>query len=144
MNIVEALKRVKNDIANWTVEMLFSKMDKENPTGTGSFSLNRKDGSVVGECSFAEGQNTIASSTNQHVQGSYNIEDATGEYAHIVGNGTDEGARSNAYTLDWDGNAWFAGDVYIGGTGQNDETATKLATVADIETAIGTAIGGSY
>lgn len=33
-----------------------------------------------------------------------------GDYAHIVGNGVN-GARSNAYTLDWDGNAWFAGDV---------------------------------
>lgn len=31
-------------------------------------------------------------------------------YAHIVGNGT-VSKPSNAHTLDWDGNAWFAGYV---------------------------------
>lgn len=50
--------------------------------------------------------------------------------AHIVGNGTEENARSNAHTLDWEGNAWFAGDVYVGSTsGTNkDEGSKKLAT----------------
>lgn len=37
-----------------------------------------------------------------------------GKYAHVVGNGTSEDNRSNAATLDWDGNAWFAGDVVVG------------------------------
>ena len=34
-----------------------------------------------------------------------------GDYAHIVGNGINADYRSNAHTLDWDGNAWFAGNV---------------------------------
>ena len=34
--------------------------------------------------------------------------------------------RSNAYTLDWQGNAWFAGDIYIGGMGQDDPDAKRL------------------
>lgn len=34
-----------------------------------------------------------------------------GMYAHIVGNGTSDTARSNAHTLDWNGNAWYAGSV---------------------------------
>lgn len=34
-----------------------------------------------------------------------------GKYAHIVGNGGSPHARSNAHTLDWDGNAWYAGSV---------------------------------
>ena len=42
-----------------------------------------------------------------------------GKYAHVVGNGVSS-ARSNAYTLDWDGNGWFAGDVFVGGTGQDE------------------------
>ena len=66
-----------------------------------------------GEGSHAEGYLTIASSEYQHVQGKYNIEDTANTYAHIVGNG-DENARSNAHTLDWNGNAWFAGNVSIG------------------------------
>lgn len=59
----------------------------------------------------AEGWCTIASSAFQHVQGQYNIEDTTSTYAHIVGNGTKEASRSNAHTLDWSGNAWYAGTV---------------------------------
>ena len=34
-----------------------------------------------------------------------------GTYAEIVGNGTGDANRSNARTLDWDGNAWHAGEV---------------------------------
>lgn len=47
------------------------------------------------------------------VQGKYNILDRKAEntYAHIVGNGTSDTARSNAYTLDWQGNGTFAGTV---------------------------------
>ena len=83
--------------------------------------------------SHAEGENTIASSSYQHVQGRYNIKDESGKYAHIVGNGSfyyGSAHRSNAHTLDWDGNAWFAGDVYVGGTSQDDDNATKLSSVA--------------
>ena len=79
------------------------------------------------EGSHAEGYNTLASGQYQHVQGKYNVEDTTGTYAHIIGNGTGSGARSNAHTVDWNGNAWYKGDVYIGGTNQ-ETNAKKLAT----------------
>lgn len=49
-------------------------------------------------------------------------------YAHMVGNGIADDNRSNAHTLDWDGNAWYASDVYVGGTSQDDTNAKKLAT----------------
>ena len=81
-----------------------------------------------GMYSHAEGCYTIASSYCQHVQGEYNIEDSTKTYAHIVGNGTDSNTRSNAHTVDWDGNAWFQGDVYVGSnSGTNkDDGSVKL------------------
>lgn len=86
-----------------------------------------------GGYSVAEGQGTVSSSQAQHVQGKYNIEDTEGQYAHIVGNGKREYGvitYSNAHTLDWDGNAWFSGDIYVGSTnGTNrDEGSKKLAT----------------
>jgi hypothetical protein len=58
-----------------------------------------------------------------------------GNYAHIVGNGGSEGTRSNAHTIDWHGNGWFAGDVYTGSTsGTNrDEGSKKLATEEYVE-----------
>lgn len=71
-----------------------------------------------GDRSHAEGQRTVASGKNQHVQGKYNIEDNSDTYAHIVGNGNSANTRSNAHTLDWDGNAWFSGDVFVGGSSQ--------------------------
>lgn len=80
--------------------------------------LSHSEGSgttASGKHSHAEGFKTIAASENQHVQGKYNIEDAEEKYAHIVGNGyvttSKETVRSNAHTLDWEGNAWFAGSV---------------------------------
>lgn len=83
-----------------------------------------------GTRSHTEGFYTKASSENQHVQGKYNIEDTADTYAHIVGNGTSDTARSNAHTIDWSGNAWFSGDVYVGGTDQS--SGVKLATVPTV------------
>lgn len=141
-------------------------MTSGNPTGTGILSINRKANTTKGKYSatigynsiaagdysyaegyyanaygnysHAEGWKTIASGSCQHAQGKYNIEDANDAYAHIVGNGSSDSACSNAHTLDWSGNAWFAGDVYVGSTsGTNkDEGSSKLATLADINTAI--------
>ena len=77
-------------------------------------------GTSVGNYSHSEGNEVIAAGRSQHAQGEYNIIDPEydpndrskrGKYAHIVGNGDDDNNRSNAHTLDWDGNAWFAGTV---------------------------------
>lgn len=88
-------------------------------TASGDESHSEGSNTVAsGDHSHVEGLNTIASGRNQHVQGKYNIEDNSDIYAHIVGNGNSENTRSNAHTLDWDGNAWFAGDVFVGGTSQ--------------------------
>lgn len=78
-----------------------------------------------GKCSHVEGKNTTASGEYQHVQGKYNIEDTNNKYAHIVGNG-DYDTCSNAHTLDWNGNAWFAGKLSQEGTPTEDkDLATK-------------------
>ena len=83
-----------------------------------------------GRCAHTEGVYTIASGKSQHVEGVANIEDTNDQYIHIAGNGTDPTDRSNAHTLDWEGNAWYAGDVYTRSTsGKNkDEGSKKLAT----------------
>ena len=81
-----------------------------------------------GRCAHVEGTYTIASGKAQHVEGIANIEDTEDKYIHIAGNGTLPTDRSNAYTLDWDGNGWFAGEVYVGGTSK--ETGSKLISKA--------------
>lgn len=99
----------------------------------------------------AEGCGTVAGCKNQHVQGQYNIIDPEyvkdnnlklGQYAHIVGNGTADDARSNAHTLDWNGLAWFAGGLKVGGAGQDDENAKEVALKEDIAPAVEEAVAG--
>lgn len=87
-----------------------------NTWATGNYS--HSEGQITharGLNSHAEGFDTYADSDNQHVQGKSNIVDYRGKYAHIVGNGAEDEngtiTRSNAHTLDWSGNAEFAGDV---------------------------------
>lgn len=112
--------------------------------GTGAEVFNNCEyNKASGEYSHAEGYNTIASSNNQHVQGKYNIEDTTETYAHIVGNGNADDNRSNAHTVDWNGNAWYAGDIYVGGTSQDDTNASKLATESFVNNALSGFTGGS-
>lgn len=89
-----------------------------------------------GNYSHAEGGYVEAGSPYQHVQGKNNIIDSESKYAHIVGNGANNGERSNAHTLDWSGNAWFSGLVKIGGTGQDDEAAKEIATKEYIDNVV--------
>ena len=101
-------------------------------SGTGSHA----EGFVAkasGSYSHAEGFLTEASGSYQHVQGQYNIKDTSNKYAHIVGNGADDNNRANAHTLDWNGNAWFAGDIKIGGTGYDDTSAKNISELGVTE-----------
>lgn len=86
-----------------------------------------QDSKARGLRSHAEGYHTIARGDSSHVQGKCNIDDSEDKYAHIVGNGTSDSNRSNAHTLDWEGNAWFAGNVKVGGTSYDDADDLLLA-----------------
>ena len=92
-----------------------------------------EDVQASGRATHAEGVGTIASGDYQHIQGKYNTEDIA--CAHIVGNGNSWDDRSNAHTLDWDGNAWFAGTIKVGGTGQYDSAAQEVALKSDLASA---------
>lgn len=110
-------------------------------TASGAFShVEGARNTASGTASHAEGFQTIANHQAQHVFGLYNEADSSvaaastkGNYVEIVGNGTADNARSNARTLDWDGNERLKGDLYVGanadGTG-----GTKVATISQIPT----------
>ena len=116
---------------------------------TNSLSMNRSTNSTVGaystalgdsviasgENSFAAGYNTTAASKNQFVQGKYNKLDSDSKYAHIVGNGSSNQARSNAYELDWNGNATFAGKIYSNGETKSleDQIADLIKRIEELE-----------
>lgn len=124
-----------------------NKMDKDNPTGTGSFSLNRLAASTTGSYSSTLGRYNTASGSYSHSAGyyttaqrrsqqtfgEYNILDTTGSstsskgsFIEIVGNGTSTTNRSNARTLDWSGNEVLAGNLRAAGL--TDGTTTKTMT----------------
>ena len=65
---------------------LSDKMDKANPTGSGSFSLNRKANTTIGGNSFAEGYRTTASGYGSHAEGSGTT--ASSRNAHAEGTNT--------------------------------------------------------
>ena len=160
-----------------------TKMDKTNPSGNGSLSLNRKSGTTVGYmsttegtdgtatgnyshaggyqgvatsfASYAEGQSCEASGYTSHAQGlgtkanhrsqfafgEYNVADAStaeatakGNYIEIVGKGTSDANRSNARTLDWNGNEVLAGDLVIKGNISVNAAIEKTTGVVTMET----------
>ena len=80
-----------------------------------------------GNGSHAEGFGTVASAKYQHGQGRYNVEDTEGRYAHIVGGGNDA-ERRNIHTLDWEGNAEYAGDVIATVNGKK----VPMSTIAGV------------
>ena len=83
-------------------------------TASGDYSHAEGMGTTAsGLYSHVEGNGTIAHGNSQHVQGKYNVEDTEDKYAHIVGggNGSADNNRKNIHTLDWYGNAEFAGNV---------------------------------
>ena len=66
-----------------------------------------------GSYSHAQNHGTIAAKESQTAIGSFNIEDTysgslRGKYAFIIGNGVVDSIRSNAFTVEWDGNVQMA------------------------------------
>jgi hypothetical protein len=115
------------DLTNKTVvcEAIFYKIDTSKDVS--KLTANTIiDGIAIGAGAHCEGLGTIACGQGQHVFGIGNIADPNysnvyrdvvkGDYIEIVGNGTYSSAkgvtkRSNARTLDWDGNEWLAGGL---------------------------------
>lgn len=105
----------------------------EGTTATASGLSSHAEGTrttAQGISSHAEGLHTIANGDNQHVQGKYNIADEANKFADIVGNGTDVLDRSNAYALDWDGNLYLKGGVYVS-CNADSTGGTKLSLDVD-------------
>lgn len=104
-------------------------------SGVASHAENR--GAVAsGDYSHCEGHDTEAASECQHVSGKYNVVDSNDTYAEIIGNGTSDNARSNARTLDWQGNERLAGgQTLFAGTANELDVANAISAKQDALTA---------
>lgn len=79
-----------------------------------------QNNNISGYWSTAFGYTNIANHAGQLVFGSFNVADPSsaaadiqGNYVEIVGNGSNNNTRSNAYALDWSGNGYFGGNIYV-------------------------------
>lgn len=124
-------------------EGFFTKANGENSHTEGRYTK------TIGNNSHASGNCTIAHGDDQTVIGRSNIEDSLGNYAFIIGNGqistvgiVNDNDRSNALTVDWNGNGTFAGNLYA-----NDISATveqtSLSSLISVSSANATLIEGS-
>ena len=77
-------KYVKTEQGYQEIEAINSnKMNRNDPVGTGSFSMGRKAGTVIGVSSHAEGSGTTASGDYSHAEGSGTT--ASGSDSHAEG-----------------------------------------------------------
>lgn len=94
---------------------------------------------ALGANSHAEGNGTKAYSNFQHVQGKYNVEDDQDKFAFIIGNGADNITRSNALTVEWNGDTWCAGNMTLGENNSPVVTAEHLNNELQKLVTVGTA-----
>ena len=83
-----------------------------------------------GYCSHAGGYYTVADGENMTAIGKYNTENSG--KAFVVGNGTRDTARSDAFAVDWDGNTVMKGELALGAplSIANGGTGAKTAAAA--------------
>lgn len=140
--IDSALKEIKD-----------SSMNKENPSGTGSLSMNRKENTPVGEksttegvdcvatgryahsegaetealavASHSEGYGTVAGSRYQHVEGMFNEQDRIAKYVHIIGGGYVNPETGEIVRLNIHTVDWGGNAEYRGGLTLGNDATVK-------------------
>ena len=117
-----------------------------NGEAAGTEAVALGSGDALANYAVAIGKYVKASSESQTAIGKNNIEDTADKYAFIIGNGTMSNTeyRSNAFTVDWNGNIWCEGtSIKIGGTSQDDSNAKEIATQEYVNEAISNVSGGA-
>ena len=100
-----------------------NKMDKTNPTGTGSLSLNRSTNGAVGDNSVAVGYQNTATANSSFAEGAYTS--VYGSYAHAEGYST-TAFSSGAHAEGWNSsaNGYYSHAEGLGTTAQKQSQHT--------------------
>jgi hypothetical protein len=115
----------------------------ENSAASGHNAFAAAGGKAEGSHSVAFGYGAHSIGDFSMAIGEHNIADE--KYLFVVGNGKSDKAKANAHTLDVSGNARFAGDLYVNGTGTEDlADAKKVATEEYVNNTTPLKIGFTY
>lgn len=122
---------------NNTVTGQYNTVEGHDNTVSASYShCGGYQNTVAGSNAFAHGVG-LKTNGGEAVFGRYNAVDALGNYHFIVGNGTSNNNRKNAFMIDnSNGDGWFGNDIYAGrSNGINVSTAQgqkKIPTSQDV------------
>lgn len=140
MTIIEALVKLRNDLKLWVANNLRVKMDKENPSGTGSLSINRLEDSTVGDyssafgyrnnatgvASVAEGYETTSNGDYSHSEGINSLAQGVASHAEGGNIGTD-GSELNTVVHNIGGDTFYVGGTEASGDMSHAEGCQTLA-----------------
>lgn len=112
--------------------VLHLKMDKADPSGTGSFGLNVNSDITLGENAvalnsgnaptakntFCAGEGTVSNAEGQFAIGKFN--ELNTAYSFVIGGGSSATDRKNIFSVDWDGNATLEKTLSISDPTQDD------------------------
>lgn len=146
-DLKDSLQNVNDLYTNFQQEVtadLARKMDKTNPEGSGVLNIGantKTSGSLTGALI---GNNLIQGATNNNaiINGQYNKYEENGLL--VVGNGTGNTNRKNAFSVVKNGNnsyAIFETNIYANGTVSEDN---KLITQSELTEAVGNVITTPY
>lgn len=120
----EKFAPIVNPVFNNSIILGPQRESDKGKQGQDSFSSGEY-AAALGFASFAQGIGSVAEYDNQFVIGTNN-KLGDGNLVFIIGNGPTDLQRLNMHTVDRLGNAWYAGDVHIGG--EDFSSGQKLAT----------------
>jgi hypothetical protein len=106
-------------------------------TTASGFEGSHAEGSLAvasGLASHAQNRGTIAAGDYQTAIGTYNVEDTSGTYAFIIGNGTADNDRSNAFAVDWNGNV--EANNLVTNVAYNAQTKMLMKTINGTSSAV--------
>ena len=104
---------------NTTASAFCSHAEGDSTTASGYYSHAEGNYTIASRyCSHAGGDSTVADNDCMTAIGKYNTKNSG--KAFVIGNGTSDTARSDAFTVDWDGNTTINGELAF-------DTATSAA-----------------
>ena len=117
---------------NTTASAFCSHAEGDSTTASGYYSHAEGNYTIASRyCSHAQGDNTVADGDNMTAIGKFNTKNSG--KAFVIGNGTSDTDRSDAFTVDWSGNATMKGGLTLGtalsiangGTGATSAAAAR-------------------